>query len=391
MSGAVLSEYLCVVILQQMTRSFVSLPGVVGFAILVCGSTSLLAQADPSLGAAESFAVLGGSTVTAGLTGTVISGDVGVSPGITITGFPLSAVVVPPYATHASDAEAIAAQLSVVALQANLAGAGGATALGMQLGGLTLTPGTYSCLTTAGLGAGTTLTLDGSGFYVFQIGTTMTAAVLSNVVLVNGAVANQVFWQCGTTATLGGDTFMGTVVAGTTVTLTAGSDLSGRLFAPAAGGTVTMAGGNTIDVPAPLAPSSATVYGAGCGTPALDFSPAANPILGEAAAALVSNAPTSFGGVTMGFSDTHLASLPSLPLDLAFIGMSGCQLLQSNDISGLSLASLTASTMQFDTAIPLQPALLGEHVYLQAYCLAPGENQLQMVLSNGIDWLIGSY
>lgn len=345
----------------------------------------------PALGDAESFAVLAGSTVTAALTNTVITGDVGVSLGVTITGFPLSAMVVPPYATHANDAEAIAAQVSVAALHANLLSAGGATDLAYELGGLTLTPGTYSCFTTAGIAVGATLTLDGPGFYVFQIGTTMTAAALSNVVLVNGATASQVFWQCGTTATLGGDMFFGTVIAGTTVTLASGSDVNGRLFAPSAGGTVTMAGNSTIDVPAALTPSSATVYGTGCGTPAVEFSPTANPIIGETAGALVSGAPTSFGGVSLGFSDTHLGALPSLPLDLAFIGMPGCELLQSNDISGLSVTPLTASTMRFESAIPNSSSLLGAHVFVQAYCLAPGENQLQMVLSNGIDWLIGTY
>ncbi|MGK0204114.1 MAG: hypothetical protein ACI9S9_003194 [Planctomycetota bacterium] len=152
-----------------------------------------------------------------------------------------------------------------------------------------------------------------------------------------------------------------------------------------------MAGGNTIDVPPPLTPSSATVYGTGCGTPALDFAPTANPIVGETAGALISNAPTPFGWVALGFDDTVFASLPSLPLDLAFIGMPGCQLLQSSDIIDLPVTSLTTSTLQFDVAIPSQPSLLSEHVYRQAYCLAPGENQLQIVVSNGIDWLIGSY
>ncbi|MGK0157200.1 MAG: hypothetical protein ACI9SE_004176 [Neolewinella sp.] len=112
--------------------------------------------------------------------------------------------------------------MSVAAFHANLLSAGCANDLAYKLGGLTLTPGTYSCFTTAGIAVGATLTLDGPGFYVFQIGTTMTAAALSNVVLVNGATSSQVFWQCGTTATLGGDVFIGTVIAGTTVTLASG-------------------------------------------------------------------------------------------------------------------------------------------------------------------------
>jgi hypothetical protein len=224
-----------------------------GGTVTMTGSNKLNGEdtpvTDPSLGDAESFAVLAGSTVTAAGTGTVITGDVGVSPGLTLTGFPLSATIVPPYATHANDAEAIAAQMSAAALYTALSDMEGATALAFELGGLTLTPGTYSCLTTAGIAAGTVLTLDGTGIYVFQIGTTMTAAALSSVVLVNGASADQVFWQMGTTATLGGDMFFGTVVAGTTITLADGAAVNGRLFAPSGGGTVTMAGNNTIDVP----------------------------------------------------------------------------------------------------------------------------------------------
>jgi hypothetical protein len=164
--------------------------------------------------------------------------------------------------------------VSAAALYAALSGTEGATALASELGGLTLTPGTYSCLTTAGIAASTALTLDGKGIYVFQIGTTMTAGALSSVVLMNGASANQVFWQIGTTATLSGDLFSGTVVAGTTITLADGSAVNGNLLAPSGGGTVTMAGNNTIDIPTPPAVEvfcTAKVNSLGC-TPAIEAS-----------------------------------------------------------------------------------------------------------------------
>jgi hypothetical protein len=136
--------------------------------------------------------------------------------------------------------------------------------------------------------------------------------------------------------------------------------------------------------------ATATTYGAGCGTPALDFSPTSNPIIGTAGSALISNAPTSFAGVTMGWSNSHLAGVPLLPLDLAFIGMPGCSMLVSNDVIGLPVTPLTATTLQFDYAIPFAPHLLGAHVYVQAYCVAPSGNPLQIIASNGIDWLIGN-
>ena len=92
----------------------------------------------------------------------------------------------------------------------------------------------------------------------------------------------------------------------------------------------------------------------------------------------------------MGFSNTHLGGLPVLPIGLAFIGMPGCSMLHSNEVFGLPVTPLTASSMQFDLAIPFQISLLGAHVYLQAYCVAPSANPLQIIASNGIDWLIGN-
>ena len=136
-------------------------------------------------------------------------------------------------------------------------------------------------------------------------------------------------------------------------------------------------------------PSSAVSYGTGCGTPALDFSPTANPIIGATAGALISNAPTTLAGVTFGVSDTLLNGRPVLPYSLAGIGMPGCYLLQSNEVFGLPVTLITASTLQFDVSIPYSPALLTQEFYIQAYALAPGANAAQIVTSNGIAWTIG--
>jgi hypothetical protein len=231
-----------------MSTKRLKLPALLGFTALLCGASPALAQTSPTLGDAETFAAFSGSTLTAAGTGTEISGDVGVSPGLVLTGFPVSATVLPPFSTHVNDAEAIAAQISASNLFTDLAAMTGATPLLYELGGVTLTPGTYSFTTTAGISAGGTLTLDGAGLYVFKVGTTMTATLNSSVDLMNGATSDQVFWACGTTATLGGD-FVGTVVTGTTITLGAGATVDGRLLAPSGAGTVTLAGGNTIILP----------------------------------------------------------------------------------------------------------------------------------------------
>jgi hypothetical protein len=214
----------------------------VGLAAFLCGASPASAQ---SVGAAQSFAVLGGTTVTAGGTGTVISGDVGVSPGTSITGFPASATVVPPFSTHSNDAAAIGAQSAATALYTTLATTGGATPLVAELGGTMRGPGVYSFTSTANIASGTTLTLSGSGIYIFQVGSAVTANVGSNVLLLNGASACNVFWQVTSAATLNGVNFAGTVVAQAGVTMGVGASLNGRALATAAGA-VTLSGGNTV-------------------------------------------------------------------------------------------------------------------------------------------------
>src|SRR6187397_1710190 len=117
-------------------------------AILLVGSPAP-AQ---TVGAAASFAIVGGSAVAANGTGSVINGDVAVSPGTSITGFPANATIVPPFTTHADpDGLAIAAQTSVTALYTTLAGAGPCTSLGMQLDMGSVGPGVYCFTSTADL------------------------------------------------------------------------------------------------------------------------------------------------------------------------------------------------------------------------------------------------
>ena len=222
-----------------MQRHCFSLVAIVGFAALVCGPPTALAQ---SLGSAESYAVLGGSSVSVGGGGATVTGDVGVSPGTSITG-PLT--VVSPFTTHNNDASAIAAQSSTTALYTTLAGMGPGTTLVAELGGTTLTPGIYSFTSTANIAAGTTLTLNGSGTYIFKVGSAITANVGSSVVLTGGASACNVFWQVTSAATLNGDSFAGTVVAQAAVTLGVGADLTGRALTTALGA-VTLSGSNTV-------------------------------------------------------------------------------------------------------------------------------------------------
>ena len=191
------------------------------------------------LGTAASFGVLAGSTVTN--TGpSVINGDLGLWPGTSITGFPPGIVN---GTTYNNDAVAMQAQSDLTTAYNFAAGeACGTNLTGQDLGGLTLTPGVYCFSSLAQLTG--TLTLNALGdtnaVFVFQIGSTLTTASNSSVVFTNGLQVGGVFWQVGSSATLGTTTdFAGNILALTSITLNTGADIGcGRALAR--NGAVTM-------------------------------------------------------------------------------------------------------------------------------------------------------
>jgi type VI secretion system secreted protein VgrG len=191
------------------------------------------AGAAPSLGGAATFGILGGSTVTnTGVTTTIV-GDVGVSPGAAITGIPAGQPT--GGSIHAADAVAAQAQTDLTAAYNALAGkACNVTLTGVDLGGLTLSGGTYCFSTSAALTGTLTLTALGNAdeVFVFQIGSTLTTASSSAIVLAGGAQAKNVFFQVGSSATLGtGTAFQGNIVALSSITLNNGASLTGRALA----------------------------------------------------------------------------------------------------------------------------------------------------------------
>jgi hypothetical protein len=189
-------------------------------------------KAQVNLGTALSFAVLGGSAVTN--TGpSIISGNVGVYPGSAISGFPPGIVV--NGVIHMTDAVAAQAQADVTTAYNVAAGLPPNTDLtGQDLGGMTLVAGVYSFSTSAQLTGA--LVLDGQGdsssVWVFQIGSTLTTATASSVILIGGASPCNVFWQVGSSATIGTTTtFVGNVLALTSITLVTGASSNGGLYA----------------------------------------------------------------------------------------------------------------------------------------------------------------
>ncbi len=195
-----------------------------------------LAASSPPLGSAATFAVLGAQTVTN--TGpTVLTGDLGVSPGTSCTGFPAPCTGGPGIVhgtIHAGDAVAATAQADAHTAYADAAGqACNVNLTGQDLGGLTLTPGVYCFDSSAFLTAGNlTLTLSGNGVFIFQIGSTLITASNAQVVLINGAMAANVFWQVGSSATLGtGTSFIGSILAEISITATTGASSTCGLYA----------------------------------------------------------------------------------------------------------------------------------------------------------------
>jgi len=207
------------------------------------------------LGAAESFAVLGGQSVTN--TGpSVIIGDLGVSPGTSITGFPPGIVI---GALHPTDAVAAQAQSDLTAGYNAAASQAPDDTITSDLGGQTLTPGVYSAASTAAITG--TLTLDAEGsadaVWVFQIGSSLTTASASTVALINGANPCNVFWQIGSSATLGtNSTFVGTIMALTSISVTTGTTIEGRALAR--NGSVTL---DTNEITRPICDSPPTTGG----------------------------------------------------------------------------------------------------------------------------------
>lgn len=260
------------------------------FAFLLIATAS--AQA-PSLGSAAGFAVLGASTVTNAGMGS-ITGNVGVAPGTAISGFLPGSVH---GAFYAGGPVALQAQADVTAAYNALVGAVCGTNLtGQDLGGRSLTPGVYCYSSSAQLTG--TLTLDGLGdsssVFRFQIGSTLTTAVAASVQLINGANARNVFWQVGSSATLGTATvFAGNVLAFASITLENGASLSGRALARTAAVTLD---NNSVGLPPTAAWHN---YGVGwpgtAGIPALVLS--ALPVLGTSPSVVVENVrgPATFG------------------------------------------------------------------------------------------------
>jgi Ice-binding-like len=255
------------------------------FSGLLFAGSALGATATVGLGTAASFSVLGGSTVTN--TGpTTMFGDLGLSPGSSVTGAPQVLGQ-----THVDDAVAIGAKNALTTAYNDAAGRQSNGSAGTDLSGQTFLPGVRTASSSLLLSSGS-VTLDAQGdpnaVFIFQVGSTLITGSSTTVALVNGAQACNVFWQVGSSATLGtGTRFVGTIMASASITANTAATIHGRLLAQTAA--VTM---DTNTITTSNCASSASGTGGGTET--------TTPAEATALAAGIALAEATVGGATAG-------------------------------------------------------------------------------------------
>jgi hypothetical protein len=188
------------------------------------------------LGSTSTFAILAASTVT-NTGASVVTGDIGVSPGTTVTGFPPGTLI---GTFHLGDPAAAQAQLDLTTAYNDAAGrTAGAVAVAGNLGGQTLAPGLYKSTSSLEISSGD-LTLDAqgdpSGVFLFEMASTLVTTTGRQVILAGGAQATNIYWQVGSSATLGTTSvFKGNILALASITAASGAGVEGRLLARTGG------------------------------------------------------------------------------------------------------------------------------------------------------------
>jgi len=205
-------------------------------------------QSPVVLASSSDYVILAGSAITS--TGaTNITGDMGISPGSSLGGFPPGIIV---GVQHVNDADATTAKLDLTTAYNSAAGRTLApVSVAGNVGGRTLYPGLYKSTSSLEISSGD-LTLDAQGnsdaVWIFQIASTLTTTPGRKVILSGGAKATNVYWQVGTSATLGTTTsFKGSIMADQSITMNTGATLEGRVLARIGGVSLS---GNTIVKPA---------------------------------------------------------------------------------------------------------------------------------------------
>jgi Ice-binding-like len=316
-----------------------------------------LAATDPLLGTSGNYAVIASSTITdAGASW--ITGRMALSPGTSVTGFPPATSGPQDIANGA----ALQARNDARTAYYNAAGETPFSSLSSpgDIGGQRLIPGIYRFSSSVGLTG--TVTLNGGGIYIFQIGSTLTTGSSSRVLLTNGAQPCDIFWQVGSSATIGGSTaFVGTILANTSITMVTAATLNGRAFAGLGAGGV---GAVTLH-------SNRIIQPSGCGYPApafvsppggsilpgtlgggvdqtISFGPLADKILGEPSFNITA---TASSGLPVSFTASGVCSVSGATVTLSGTGVCTITAAQAGNDSFNAASNVSQS---FDVLSPAQ-------------------------------------
>jgi hypothetical protein len=255
---------------------------------LLAATTAFSAQAPVGLGTAGNFAVLAGSTVTN--TGpSVISGSVGLDPGSAVTGFPPGIVLAG--TTQVANGVALQAKNDLTTAYNDAAGRSSTATVSGNLAGRTLVSGVYTSASSLGLSGALTLDAQGNpnAVFIFQAGSSLIVGSASQVDLIGGAQACNVYWQVGSSATIGtSSAFVGNILALTSITMTTGATLQGSALAR--NGAVTL---DTNTITRAICTAGSSGGGGTPGTPATTTTPGTTP------------GTTGSAGTTSGKPKTH--------------------------------------------------------------------------------------
>jgi uncharacterized protein (TIGR03437 family) len=253
-------------------------------------------QATVSLGSNSTFVALAGTTVTVTGGGT-ITGNIGINPGLAfVPGVPAVTLKGNVYAGGPVSAQA---QADLTLAFNDAAGRQTPVVVAGNIGGQTLTPGLYKSTSSLAVSSGD-LTLDGQGdsnsVFIFQIASTLTLTSGRQVILTGGASAANIFWQVGSSATLGTTSvFHGNILAAVSISVLTGATLDGRALAQSGAVTIDTGGGSAVTLPAP-ASASPVISVSGVVN---DASYAAPVVAGSIAAVFGSNLSVGQSGSTI--------------------------------------------------------------------------------------------